>query len=77
MWFPYVVPQIPADAADTKGKSISWKAPSITFDIYRGATYEETENGVRCPWKRTAEVPTLAMAKKCLEYWGNNETPIN
>ena len=77
IWFHNLTAQIPADAATTKGKSISWQVPEIKFTIDRGATVEDTENGKNRPWKTTCRCETLAQAKRWLAFKGGNDTAPN
>lgn len=59
-----VTPQIPADAATTKGESIEWQTKEITSLIQRSD--EESEN-YKHPWKREAWFDTYAEAEEYLK----------
>lgn len=59
-----VAPQIPADAATTKGESIEWQTKEIECLIQRSD--EETEN-YKHPWKREAWFATYAEAVEYLK----------
>lgn len=47
--------QVPADAAETQGKTISWQTPELTATIMRDDTANQT-------WKRQATFTTEAQA---------------
>lgn len=59
-----VTPQIPADAATTKGESIEWQTKEIECLIQRSD--EESEN-YKHPWKREAWFNTYAEAEEYLK----------
>lgn len=52
-------PNIPSDAATTKGEQVEWQTPEIEFTVVRSEQYDQSYH---YPWKFSTEVATEADA---------------